>query len=684
MKGAIRFGALWFFGWYVAGLLAYGGFEVMGESDETLKRFVESNYFWFTLGLQIVLAVVATGIGALIGWLAGLLGRRVGRPRLSYPVVLFVWFAAQMRQAVIHPQFFDGPFLDNQPWLASAVFAPTRMGEGGVTLSALLIGVAVALLLYAPLRRLVEIRYGAKVLGAVVAVYLIGVIVEQGGATDLFYGEPQKERPNILFLAIDSLRPDHLSITGYTRATTPFIDRLAREGAFFERMVVDVPRTFPSWVTMMTGRFSFDHGVRHMFPTAEQRQPLWPTLPRRLRSEGYQTGVISDFAGDIFPRIDFGFEKVVSPDLTFDIVVAMRNMEMHPTLLAFLNNRLGKRLFPSIRELVYNSDPVEMSGEATDFLRWIDRSRPFMLTLFFSASHLPYAVPGPWYGRFADPDYDGPHRFQRKNMLMREGETEEDLAQIVALYDGGLASIDDAVGRLLMKVNDLGFGDNTIVVVTGDHGEAFYEHGADIGHGNHLQGPFAQTVPLIIYDPRADAPRGRTALQIRSVDLAPTLAKLAAIPFEQAAGRSAIPLITGEEKSHRLAYSESGLWYLPEGPFFYQKERLHYPGVTQLCEVDDEYRNEIVMKEKYQGLTVAAKHRAVSDGRWKLMIMPTPDAVVEVLYDQVADPTETVDVAATYPDVVARLRDAMRRLVDGGVEDRFVDGRPVNFASARP
>ncbi|MBF0171434.1 MAG: sulfatase-like hydrolase/transferase [Nitrospinae bacterium] len=684
MKGAVRFGALWFLGWYLAGLLAYGGFEVMGETDETLQRFVASNYLWFTVGLQGALAAVALLLGGIVGGLAGLFARRIGRPRFAYGVVLFVWFAVQFRQIVAHPQFLDGPFLDGKPWLASIVFAPTGWGERGMTLSVGLLAAALSLLLYAPLRHLVGLRWGRIALAGGVGVYLFGLAVEQGGATNFFYGAPQKERPSILLLAIDSLRPDHLSVSGYSRPTTPAIDQLAREGVFFERMVVDVPRTFPSWVTMMTGRYSFDHGVRHMFPTAEQRALVWPTLPRRLRGEGYQTAVISDFAGDIFPRIDFGFERVVAPDLTFDIVVAMRNLEMHPTLLAFLNNPLGKRLFPAIRELVYNSDPDEMTGEAADHLRRLDRSRPFLLALFYSASHLPYAVPGPWYGRFADPAYDGPHRFQRKNMLMREGESPEDLQQIVALYDGGLAAIDASVARLLNDLFDLGFADNTIVVVTGDHGEAFYEHGADIGHGNHLQGAYAQTVPLIVYDPRPGAPRGRTALQIRSIDLAPTLAALADVPFAEAAGRSAIPLVSGEEKEHRSAYSESGLWYLPDGPFFYQKVRLHYPGITQLCEVDAEYRNEIVMKEKYQGLTVAAKHRALSDGRWKLIVMPTADRVVEELYDQQADPEEKRDVAVAHPDIVARLRHEMEFLVNASREDRMTDGRPVNIGSARP
>jgi arylsulfatase A-like enzyme len=673
-------GALWFFICYAAGLTAYSGFEVMGEVDDALKNFVDSHYFWFTLALQAALGAVALLLGGSVGYLAGLTAGRLNRGiGTAVGIVLFVWLAVEYRQVVFHPQFLDGPYLAARPWLAAIVLWPTRSPAVHAVIADIALVAVAPLLLYAPARRMVETRLGGWIGLSLLGIYLFGYAAERLGMIPVFYGAAQGERPNVVLLVVDSLRPDHLSVNGYARDTTPTVDAVARAGTLYNRVVVDVPRTFPSWVTMMTGRYALDHGVRHMFPTAEQRETVYPPLPKVLGEAGYQTAVVSDFAGDIFPRIDFGFQQVIAPDLTFDAIVAMRNLEIHPLLMAFLNNRLGKALFPAIRELVYNGDPTALVDDGLRTLRRFDRSRPFMLALFFSTSHLPYAPPGPYYARYADPAYDGVNRFQRKNMLMKEGEAPEEVAQFVALYDGGLRAIDDQIARLLVDLDRLGYADNTVVAITGDHGEAFYEHGADIGHGNHLRGPYAQTVPLAIYDPSVDRAPTVVDKQVRSIDLAPTLAAAVGVPFPTAAGEALTDVAVD-----RPAYAESGLWYLADGPFFYQKLRLRYPGVTRLCEVDDGYRNEVVIKNRYQGITAAAKHRMYADGRWKLIAMPTETGVVYELYDTAADPGETTNLVADRPEEAARLRRALAALIDASRIDAMVGDYPMSRWSAAP
>src|SRR5262249_990864 len=116
------------------------------------------------------------------------------------------------------------------------------------------------------------------------------------------------DRPNILVLAVDSLRADR-AFADDARERFPAIASLAARGVRFREAYVTVARTFPSFVTLLTGRWPHHHGIRHMFPSAQQRQAIGPALPDALRKAGYRTGVVSDYAGEIFSRTPFGFDE---------------------------------------------------------------------------------------------------------------------------------------------------------------------------------------------------------------------------------------------------------------------------------------------------------------------------------------------------------------------------------------
>ena len=102
---------------------------------------------------------------------------------------------------------------------------------------------------------------------------------------------------NVLVLAADSLRADRLD-----PKIAPNLAALAAKGTRFDRAYVSIPRTFPSWVTILTGRHGHHHGIRSMFPTWEDRAKDFDALPQRLAQAGWSTGVVSDYAGDIFGR----------------------------------------------------------------------------------------------------------------------------------------------------------------------------------------------------------------------------------------------------------------------------------------------------------------------------------------------------------------------------------------------
>lgn len=652
----------------------------MGERDETIETIVQTRYFWSNIFFQLKILLAALIVGASIGSGAWAVSRllKINDFYASISAIAF-WGLVQIDAITRHPQFYDGPFLDQRGWLKEIVFYPARNFDPRHTsLAVALIGAI--LLIGAIIYALALLRSRRRYRYPIIAICAIGAFIALARAIpfDRAIDDPAA-RPNILLIVIDSLRADRLSVNGYHRDTTANIDRIARAGALFSNVKVDAPRTFPSWVSMMTGRYPFEHGLRNMFPRPADKRLIYPPLPKVLADAGYQTIVVSDFAGDIFPRIDFGFERVNAPTFSFDTLVKMGGLEIHPTLFPFFNTRIGRAIFPSIRELAYNSDPMRLTEEAERELDRLDRGRPWMMALFFSTSHLPYAPPGPYFHRYSDPNYRGALSFQNKNLLMRETlDSESDLAQINALYDGALKSIDDSIARLIARLDKTGEREKTLIFITGDHGEAFYEHGGEIGHGNHLRGPYASTVPLVIYDPRGQSRPRSISAQTRLIDLAPTIADLIGIEFESARGKSLRSYLDGSESADRIAYSETGLWYLADGPFFFQKERIRYPSISSLLEIDWRFDSDIIIKKKYRAITADAKHRAISDGRYKLIYIPSPRAARYELYDLKRDPAEKIDISSDRPDLVRRYARELKELVGSGPTDRIVGDRILN------
>jgi len=141
------------------------------------------------------------------------------------------------------------------------------------------------------------------------------------------------------------------------------------------------------------------------------------------------------------------------------------------------------------------------------------------------------------------------------------------------------------------------------------------------------------------------------------VDLAPTLYALAGVaPPQDLDGSSLAPALDGHALAPQRAYAETELWFTETIPGLPSELRLPYPGITRLTEVDAEHGDELVLQSAMRPLTIVARHRMVRDDRWKLLYVPTRTGVRWMLFDTVADPGETQDVAAAHADVVARLQ----------------------------
>jgi arylsulfatase A-like enzyme len=472
-------------------------------------------------------------------------------------------------------------------------------------------------------------------------------------------------RPNVLVLAADSLRADRLD-----PRTAPNLSALASRGTRFDRAYVSLPRTFPSWVTWLTGRHPHHHGIRSMFPRWEERARDFDALPERLGRAGWATGVVSDYAGDIFSRIDLGFGTVNVPEFDFRQLVRQRVLERETPLLPVLHSRLGRAAFPVLREMNDAADPQMLARDAVRTMRTLESRGPFFLVVFFSTAHFPYAAPSPFYGRFTDASYRGRYKYDKPVGLGAEAPADaRDEKQVRALYDGAVTAVDDAAQRVLDALEADGIDRSTIVIVTGDHGETLYDHGHGQGHGDHLFGDEGTHVPLVIVDPRsrrrpngaresAGAAAGRReAAIVRDVDLAPTLYALTGVaPPADLDGRSLAPALAGQPIAPALAYAETGLWFTEDIPGLPGELRLPYPGIARLTEVDTQHADELVLQSSMKPLTLVAKHRMVRDGRYKLLYVPARAGVRWMLFDTAQDPGEERDVAADHPDVVARLQ----------------------------
>ncbi len=489
-------------------------------------------------------------------------------------------------------------------------------------------------------------------------------------------------KPHVLLIGIDSLRLDRLGDVRLTPNLTALMND--PKTASFQDHFVGVPRTFPSWIEMIQGKPAAKTGIRHMFPGFGEREGTKFGLVTAFRDDGYRTVAVSDFAGDIFPRFDGGFQAVDAPKLTLRTMIKMTVDRSFPLLTPLVASELGQTLFPALRESPAYADPAWLARRALTELG--DGATPTFLTLFFSTAHFPYAAPYPHYKDFAARGYDGDYRFEKNpESGLRTGDGRAaDVAQVRALYDGAVSAVDAELGRIVRELKRRDLWDDTILVVTADHGEDLYEDGVLQGHGEHLRGSNVLRVPFLIRVP-AGGPgmKNKITFTTRSIDVAATVAAAAGLSAKGVGdGTDLMPWVRGEkaEDPGLLAYSETELWFERTGDGFFQRQRLDYPGISGMLAFDQGYSGEIVLNPVYENVVVTAKHRMVADARYKLIYMPTPNGVEYELYDRKADPQDKTNLAASEPAALGAMQGRLfawieanelkRKLVSGFVVPR--------------
>jgi arylsulfatase A-like enzyme len=673
--------------------------RVLGMRASPIVALAKRHFASDVRALGLSLIAIAVAFGAALGTLAEIAltlrsevrggTTRASRIRSRLALVALLHLAALAHGIARMPQLYtDWLYLREgrgAAWARTAqVLLTDVLGPGGV-IAITAFGFAAYV---APPWR--TTRAVLRILGRIVRRQIIGLAAILGAtalallALRSVSAKPKGARggrPNVLILAVDSLRDDR-----FDRNHAPRLSAVGREGVRFSRAYVTIPRTLPSWTTILTGREPHRHGLRTMFPRYEDRARDLAALPARLGKVGYRSAVVGDYAADIFTRVRYGFDEVDAPTFNFHALIATRALERAMPLLPLLQSGLGRKIMPPMRELAQAADPRLVADGARRAIGRLDRGEPFLLTVFFSTAHFPYAAPAPFYRRATDPDYRGRFRYHKPNLLGQEAPLDDaDVRQVRALYDGAVAAVDAAAGEILDELARRGLDDDTIVIVTADHGEMLFDDGHGQGHGDHLFGDHVLHVPLAMRLPSRLSADPRVVEEVvRDVDVTPTLLELAGLGHasdrvertDAIDGRSLAPLLFGKDLPVRPAFAETEVWMtesIPEVPAAGPNAlRIPYPNVAHLTELDPRLGHDVVLRAEAEPLVIAAKHRMILDGDLKLVFAPTRAGTRWFLFDRREDPAEVHDLSAKRPADLARLQRELWRyiLADPKVEER--------------
>lgn len=374
-----------------------------------------------------------------------------------------------------------------------------------------------------------------------------------------------ERRPlNIVLFTLDTVRADHLGAYGYPDIKTPTIDALAKGGVLFRRAISAAPITLPSHSSIMTGLYPPAHGVRDNGTFSLPNEAT--TLAELLRNEGYTTGA---FVGAAVLEQRYGLTQ------GFDVYDDDFSQGRRRQLFMYSERRC---------EQVVNSA-----------LRWLEQKKnsPFFTWLHFYDPHASYDPPEPWATEYeARP------------------------------YDGEIAYSDHCVGAFADALRQWGLWNNTLIVITADHGESLGEHG-ERTHGLFIYDATVH-VPLILHAP-AHLPANRTVTEVvRLIDIMPTilavLGKPTSLPLD---GKSLLPLIRGRREAElRTAYSEA---LLP---------KYHY-GWAEL--------------------------KSITTQAWKLIEAPRPE-----LYSLLQDPKELINVQEREQRRFREIKKTLTSIVEKG------------------
>jgi len=487
---------------------------------------------------------------------------------------------------------------------------------------------------------------------------------------------------NILFIMFDQLRFDYLSCAGHPHLHTPHIDSIAEKGVRFTRTYVQSPICGSSRMSFYTGRYASSHGAQfNGFPLRVGEQ----TMGDHLRKIGMDCWLIgkthmrADKEG--MARLGLDPDSVIGarqaecgfdvwcrddglwaegPDGFYDEARSPYNEYLKSKGYAaenpwniFANSALEGEDLASGWFMANADKPANIAEEDSETpwltgeaIKFIEQAKgPWCAHLSFIKPHWPYIVPAPYHDMFGPNHVPAPTRHQgewedahpiheafMKNPIGRAFSRDDVRQKAIPAYMGLIKQCDDQMGRLFAYLEETGRMDDTMIVITSDHGDYLGDHW--MGEKDLFHEPSVK-IPLIIYDPssHADATRGTTCdALVEAIDLAATFVDFAGgtVPDHIIEGRSLMPFLHGEtpEKWRDFAISEYDYSTRP-------------------------------MAENLGVSSRDARLFMVTDKRWKFM--HAEGGFRPMLFDLKADPDELVDLGASpeHTDIIALMYDRL-------------------------
>lgn len=357
--------------------------------------------------------------------------------------------------------------------------------------------------------------------------------------------------PNVVLVTMDTLRADALGAYGNPNVRTPVMDSLAREGTRFNLAITPLPQTNPTHASIFTGMFSQRHGlVSHM---GSFLSPDVKPIAQILSEDGYKTA---------------GHHSWISFDPEYSgLERGFDSYERHT---------VDRPWNPDDKPDFYEQYLDSRANVTTDgVLSWLQQeaSDPFFLWVHYNDAHWPYDPPAPFDTMFDQCD-SCPDGSMETIIRIAEGYSPapHEVTHLRALYDGEVAFEDQQLGRVVSWLREQGRLDNTVFVLTADHGEGFGERGL-WSHQTVLYNTAAR-IPLIIRYPRLVPAGGLVQPAVSSIDILPTILGILGVPTPAGVqGQSLLPLIRSQETGQeREVFSQ--LWDGGKSAIIYRGMKL--------------------------------------------------------------------------------------------------------------
>jgi arylsulfatase len=327
------------------------------------------------------------------------------------------------------------------------------------------------------------------------------------------------KRPNIILIVLDCLRPDHLSCYGYHKLTSPNIDSFAEECVLFKSAFSASPSTVGSIPSILSGLYPSFHGTGVDGNTLTLSSEI-PTLADVLKQEGYTT---VGFNTNPYMVGKHGYDKGYGS--YYDLFPSQRRNGLLNKAKLFLGG-LNRKKFTQTSEPCICSKGV--NERVSKYLKHIEQ-KPFFIWLHYMDTHAPYLPREPYFSNYSDAE-SKKQAVTFKNQLNhiygrlykdQNSITQEERQFIVNCYDSEIRYFDENLKKLLRLLRKLYLLDNTVIILTSDHGEEFWEHGK---WGHYMR--FYDTnirVPLLIRFPHLAKARKTVSTPVRNIDIFPTI-----------------------------------------------------------------------------------------------------------------------------------------------------------------